>query len=405
MSALNKATYLNPRTIDDFLEEIYQQYKRRYFWSPHLPSLSNSDSFLCDTSYNNCSESDVAIQSDSTSNKRASLCGVEMGPMPSNSSWNDPSSLLFTTQIIQRIKNRTRSILGHIQRQCRRCQCLNINNLCNYRHYFPLPLLALCISNSSDATEILMLSYLLANPTFRQDIFTNNHDNLDSNNLDENNSNQNIDSNMEGAEYLAASMFLGMLLGGTLIGLFSDSFLGRRPSLLLGLCTNCTAGMLSSFPFLSPTYVELTRWRFLAGVGIGATVPPLFSLASEWSPREIRGGVVTAVASFWMVGSLFVSGLAWCLFQGEEKDHYHRGEDDANVNAQWGGAHSYGIPLWRVFAALCALPSGLGAWMVYCYVPESPRFLASAKGEYERSACVCNRMAETWALIYHVGRF
>ena len=107
-------------------------------------------------------------------------------------------------------------------------------------------------------------------------------------------------------------------------------------------------------------------------------VPSLFSLASEWSPKEVRGSVVTFVASFWMVGSLFVSSLAWILFSR------------SNEHDQSGSS----LPTWRLFAAICALPSALGAWMVYWYVPESPRFLASGKQhQYKHSANACNLMA------------
>ncbi|KAL7542292.1 hypothetical protein ACHAXR_013393 [Thalassiosira sp. AJA248-18] len=214
-----------------------------------------------------------------------------------------------------------------------------------------------------------MLSYLLANSTFRRDMFSSD----DNDESDENS------SSLEGAEYLAASIFFGMLLGGTFLGFLSDH-IGRRPALLAGLLTNATAGLFSSFPFLTPTIGQLTMWRFIAGIGIGATVPSLFSLASEWSPAPVRGAMVTFVASFWMVGSLFVSGLAWLLFRNSLE---HESNDSGSL-----------LPTWRIFAALCALPSALGAWMVYFYVPESPRFLASAKQKYGHSAHACNQMVQ-----------
>ena len=237
----------------------------------------------------------------------------------------------------------------------------------HYRHYLPLPLLALCVANSSDATEILMLSYLLANTTFKKQMFG------------ESNVDDDI-SSMEGSEYLAASIFLGMLIGGTCLGFLSDH-IGRRPSLLIGLLTNAIAGFFSSLPFLTPTIAQLTFWRFIAGIGIGAGVPSLFALASECSPKEVRGSVVTLVASFWMIGSLFVSAIAWILFRGDS--------DNEQDIQQYHNA----ISMWRIFAALCALPSGLGAWLVYLYVPESARFLASSKQKYYQSAHVCNQLA------------
>lgn len=220
----------------------------------------------------------------------------------------------------------------------------------------PLPLLALCIANSADATEILMLSYLLADSRFREEMF----------------SEDSSSSSMEGAEYLASSIFAGMLIGGTVLGFLSDR-IGRRPALLLGLLTNAVAGACSSLPIFAPSLIQLTMWRFIAGIGIGATVPPLFTLVSEWSSKEVRGVFVTAVASFWMVGSIFVSSLAWCLFQLDP---------------------NHVLPIWRIFAATCALPSLLGAWMVYSYVPESPRFyLAAEKRDYDLAARTCNQMA------------
>lgn len=304
------------RSIDDFLEELYQEYKSKLTYG--------LDEDIC--------------EGDGGSKQRT--IPADITQQRSNSTHN-------TCWCIRRIFHCIISRIGYTWRSVGRC--------------LPLPLLALCIANSSDATEILMLSYLLANPAFREEMFATDSD------LDQS-------SSMDGAEYLASSIFLGMLLGGALLGFLSDN-IGRQPTLLIGLLTNATSGMLSSLPFLTPTFKQLTMWRFIAGIGIGATVPPLFSLASEWSPKEIRGSVVTTVASFWMVGSLFVSGLAWCLFHGTDT----QGSQSATV--------------WRVFAALCALPSALGAGMVYMYVPESPRFLSSGKHDFKQSALVCNQMA------------
>lgn len=233
----------------------------------------------------------------------------------------------------------------------------SLRKRCFRRREIPLPLLALCISNASDATEILMLSYLLADARFREDMFS-----------------ENSSSSMEGAELLASSIFVGMLVGGVVLGFLSDR-IGRRPILLFGLVTNSVAGMCSSLSIFSPSFVPLTMWRFLAGVGVGATVPSLFTLVSEWSPKEKRGLFVTIVASFWMIGSICVSSIAWCLFQL------------INLNRQE-------LSTWRIFAAFCAMPSLLGAWMVYNYVPESPRyFLTTGKRDYELAVKSCNQMA------------
>lgn len=363
------ADSLVTRTIDSFLDQTYQDYREKLHGHSRYSFDSGNfldwtrDSYIDATSRNEMSQMEIG-QNNSISNDES------RGPL-----WC--FSRVKTILKLKRVFGRP---LGFY------------NICCGFRQHLPLPLLALCIANSSDATEILMLSYLLANPTFRHDMFTRGGDNPllgyasylqeNDNSQDNNESFSGNSASLEGAEYLAASIFLGMLLGGTILGFLSDH-IGRRPALLTGLLLNAIAGTLSSIPLMTPTVHELTIIRFFAGVGIGATVPPLFSLASEWSPKEVRGGIVTAVASFWMMGSLFVSILAWCLFHGNQSE-------------------KNGVSCWRVFAAICAMPSALGAVMVYLYVPESPRFLASVKKDYKQSAQNCNSMAKALGLDLNV---
>ena len=141
-------------------------------------------------------------------------------------------------------------------------------------------------------------------------------------------------------------MFGGMLLGGAAVGALGD-VQGRQRMLVYGLCTNAVAGLLSAW--CAPTRAFLTVLRFGCGLGIGATVPPLFTLASELAPPETRGFWVTFIASFWMVGSIYVGVVAWWALEYTN---------------------------WRILATLAALPSALGCLLVHWYVPESPRFAA-----------------------------
>ena len=209
--------------------------------------------------------------------------------------------------------------------------------------------LSLGVANSSDATEILCLSFLLADETFQEDMlkssFNNSHNS---------------------AGNLAAAVFLGMLLGGLLVGTAGDVW-GRRPVLLTGCAVNATAGILAS---ITTHVVILTTCRFVAGVGIGATVPPLFTLCSELAPPAHRGFWVAVVASFWMVGSLFVAAVGYCVFTLASN-----------------GTFLFGLTSWRLFLFLCALPSLVGGLLVARHVPESPRFLA-LHGQYARAVQV-----------------
>ena len=185
-------------------------------------------------------------------------------------------------------------------------------------------MLSLGVANSSDASEILCLSYILSNETFSEHMLQG-----------------------QSGGGLAAAVFFGMLVGGLFIGTLGDWF-GRKPMLLVGLSCNVVAGLLSA---VAPTVGVMSVLRCVAGIGIGATVPPLFTLATELAPPSQRGLCVTICASFWMVGSIFVALAAMFLLQ-------------------------YAGLSWRIFAIVCAVPSMAGALLVHWLVPESPRFLA-----------------------------
>ncbi|GKY91801.1 hypothetical protein MPSEU_000151800 [Mayamaea pseudoterrestris] len=201
--------------------------------------------------------------------------------------------------------------------------------------------LSLGVANSSDASEILCISYVLSLPDFQSQIL-----------------------HSHGAGVLAATVFGGMLLGGLLVGSLGD-YRGRRPMLLIGLAINCGAGILSA---CSPHLYFLCLVRFFAGIGIGATVPPLFTLCSELPSARDRGFWVSVCASFWMVGSIYVAIVGWVVLQ------------------------VYGYS-WRLFVLACSLPSALGWLMVYLFVTESPRFLL-LHGRYDRAAAIANYLAD-----------
>ena len=203
-------------------------------------------------------------------------------------------------------------------------------------------MLALGVANSSDATEILCISYILADPTFQETVQKDH-----------------------GAGLLAAAVFLGMLLGGLLVGTMGD-WMGRKPTLLLGLTCNAISGILFA---LAPNFHILSLLRCVAGFGIGATIPPLFTLATELAPPSARGFCTTIIASFWMVGSIYVALIAMWCFSTQVEDEQ---AGDAEVAT---GLLSYLSTTWRIFALICSFPSAIGATLVYVWIPESPRFL------------------------------
>ena len=247
------------------------------------------------------------------------------------------------------------------------------------------------ICNSSDATEILCLSYILANQDFVMNI---------------------LQSSPSRASLIASVVFAGMLLGGLFVA--SSSFSigynnnthaantttsaatvahddddgggrgrrragGRRRALLQGLATNAVAGTLSAIPLVSSDRHSITCWsllcagRFVSGIGIGYSIPPLFTLCTELAPARDRGFWGAFVASFWMMGSLFVAIVAWLLLEGDCLLLVLQKTTNPNC--------------WRVVLFVCTIPSALGYVLVQCWVPESPRYLA-LQGHYQEAVDV-----------------
>ncbi|KAL7573054.1 hypothetical protein ACA910_018744 [Epithemia clementina (nom. ined.)] len=225
------------------------------------------------------------------------------------------------------------------------------------------------ICNSSDAAEILCLSYVLANADFQTHMLW---------------------SSAWRASVLASVVFAGMLVGGlwasssSVVGHSNNSNSagssastnppGRKSALLQGLALNAVASTLAAV--CSTNVGILSLFRFFSGVGIGYSIPPLFTLAAELAPARDRGFWGALVASFWMVGAVFVAITAWILFQGW----------DAN---------------WRVVMMVCTVPSALGWTLVYWWVPESPRYLAW-QGQTEEAVRVMNHLTTQMLRAQHV---
>mmetsp|Transcript_12943 Transcript_12943/g.15465 ORF Transcript_12943/g.15465 Transcript_12943/m.15465 type:complete len:525 (-) Transcript_12943:109-1683(-) len=193
---------------------------------------------------------------------------------------------------------------------------------------------ALFLANACDAVEVLSIGFIL----------TVYHD-----------ENGNSLSDGEG-EFLTAAVFVGMLFGGLISGIVSDS-VGRRFCLLAALCTNSVAALLSA---VSPNTPSLIACRVLAGIGVGASVPSVFTLAAEVFPSSKRGEYMTIISSAWMFGAVFTAGIAWILL-GDNTN------GDRIVHASW-----------RIFALLCAFPVMLATAVCYLVCLESPRYLLHA---------------------------
>lgn len=172
-------------------------------------------------------------------------------------------------------------------------------------------------------------------------------------------------------EFLSAAVYFGMFFGGIFCGLLSDRF-GRKPCLLYSLALNAIAGVASAF---APNVNLLIACRVIGGIGIGGSVPAVFSLGAEIFASSVRGKLLSLVASFWMVGAIFVAGAGWIML----------------------GERSPGIKMipgsnWRWFAGVCSLPAFIAFLLTYFCLPESPRYLIE-KLDFDEAADVINRLS------------
>uniref|UniRef100_UPI00398F7C3A synaptic vesicle glycoprotein 2C n=1 Tax=Pristiophorus japonicus TaxID=55135 RepID=UPI00398F7C3A len=214
---------------------------------------------------------------------------------------------------------------------------------------FHAVLLIICgWANASDAIEILCVSFLL--PTARCDLHLSTSD----------------------MGWLTASIFLGMMIGGLVWGVLAD-LRGRQRILVVSLTVNGIFGAVSA---LASNYWQFLLLRFISGIGVGGSLPVIFSYFSEFQPRNKRGSMVSALATFWMAGNILAAGLAWLVIPR------------TSLAFQLGYVH---FQSWRLFVMLCSIPSLTSALVYAVGMPESPKYLMEA-GREEDALRVFQRM-------------
>lgn len=138
---------------------------------------------------------------------------------------------------------------------------------------------------SSDAIEVLSVSFML--PSAQKD--------LDMSSVDKG--------------WLNAIIFVGMMIGGYFWGSLADRH-GRRTVLLGSLTVNGLGGLVSS---TSQVFWLFLLARFISGIGVGGSIPVIFSYFTEFQPKDRRGKMISALATFWMFGNIIAAGLAWSV--------------------------------------------------------------------------------------------
>ncbi|KAM9807555.1 synaptic vesicle glycoprotein 2B-like [Neosynchiropus ocellatus] len=155
---------------------------------------------------------------------------------------------------------------------------------------------------------------------------------------------------------LGLVVFLSMMVGAFLWGGLADK-VGRRRCLIVALAINCVFAFLSSF---AQGYGFFLFFRLLSGIGIGGSVPIVYSYFSEFLQMDKRGEHLSWLCMFWMVGGIYASFTAW------------------GIIPRYGWGFSMGTELqfhsWRVFVLVAALPA-VTSLVGLTFMPESPRFL------------------------------
>ncbi|XP_064416587.1 synaptic vesicle glycoprotein 2A isoform X3 [Latimeria chalumnae] len=174
---------------------------------------------------------------------------------------------------------------------------------------------------------------------------------------------------------LGLIVYLGMMVGAFLWGGLADK-IGRRQCLLICLSVNSVFAFFSSFV---QGYGTFLFCRLFSGVGIGGSIPIVFSFFSEFLAQEKRGEHLSWLCMFWMIGGIYASAMAWAIIP-----HY-------GWSFQMGSAYQFHS--WRVFVLVCAFPS-VAAIAALTTMPESPRFYLE-NGKHDEAWMILKQVHDT----------
>ncbi|XP_077576620.1 synaptic vesicle glycoprotein 2A-like isoform X1 [Stigmatopora nigra] len=174
---------------------------------------------------------------------------------------------------------------------------------------------------------------------------------------------------------LGLIVYLGMMVGAFVWGGLADR-IGRRQTLLISLSINSVFAFFSSFV---QGYSSFLFCRLASGVGIGGSIPIVFSYYSEFLAQEKRGEHLSWLCMFWMIGGIYASAMAWAIIP-----HY-------GWSFQMGSAYQFHS--WRVFVLVCAFPA-VAAISALTTMPESPRFYLE-NGKHDEAWMILKQVHDT----------
>ncbi len=150
-----------------------------------------------------------------------------------------------------------------------------------------------------------------------------------------------------GEALVIGSGFIGMFFGASVLGLVSD-YVGRRAMYQVDLLIYSIFSLLAAF---APSLAWIFIFRFLAGLGLGATLPMTDIYMGEMVPKGVRGRYTARAYTLGFIG-VPVAGLAGKLLAPSEY---------------------LGIAGWRWLLIFGSLGAAI-VWFMRRNLPESPRW-------------------------------
>ncbi|WP_373377181.1 MFS transporter [Cupriavidus nantongensis] len=113
------------------------------------------------------------------------------------------------------------------------------------------------------------------------------------------------------AGFMVSSALFGMMFGAIFLGTVADR-IGRRRAIAI-----CIAlfSVFTAAAGLTSDPVSFSVTRFLAGLGIGGVMPNVVAQMTEYSPRKLRGTLVTLMFSGYSVGGMLAALLGKGLIE------------------------------------------------------------------------------------------
>jgi AAHS family benzoate transporter-like MFS transporter len=107
------------------------------------------------------------------------------------------------------------------------------------------------------------------------------------------------------AGFMASSALFGMMFGAIVLGTLADR-IGRRWA--ISICVFFFSVFTAAAGFTNDP-ITFSAMRFLAGLGIGGAIPNAAAQMTEYSPKKLRGVMVTLMCCGYAVGSILAALL------------------------------------------------------------------------------------------------